>query len=260
MADLRSVLNSSVPATTAGAALLGVLFHLAIRPFEIDSRAWTLIFSYYGALAALSASYLTVAGFDLSTALARTSLVGIAFIVGLVSSMIIYRGFLHRLRRIPGPFAARLSKLYHMLVAAKTLQNNLNVQKLHAKYGDFVRTGPREVSINRASAIKQIYGPPSGCMKGPWYSQVSDDVTKISLNSIRDFELHRRRRRAWDRGLGFKGTANPAKSLDNQADLAFKPCPFMNPASCQKLICSSHGLGRASQSISPNTACFYRLT
>ena len=202
---LPNALLASPSATIAGAALLGVLFHLTIRPFEIDNRAWTLIFAYHSALLALLVSYTCLADLAIPAALIQTSLVGASFILGLTCSILLYRGFLHRLRHIPGPFLARFSKLYHMRIAAATLQNNLHVQQLHARYGDFVRTGPREVSINRVSAIQKIYGPPAGCKKGPWYSQVSDDVTKIGLNSTRDFEIHRRRRRAWERGMGFKG-------------------------------------------------------
>ena len=41
-------------------------------------------------------------------------------------------------------------------------------------------------------------------MRSTWYSQVSDDVTVISLNSTRDVEVHRRRRRAWDRAFSVK--------------------------------------------------------
>lgn len=64
--------------------------------------------------------------------------------------------------------------------------------------------GPREISINRPSAVQAIHGPKSACMRSTWYSQVSDDVTVISLNSTRDVEAHRRRRRAWDRAFSVK--------------------------------------------------------
>jgi hypothetical protein len=66
--------------------------------------------------------------------------------------------------------------------------------------------GPREISINRASAVQAINGAQTECRKSTWYSQVSDDVRKISLNSSRDLDDHKRRKRAWDRGLsGVKG-------------------------------------------------------
>ena len=69
-----------------------------------------------------------------------------------------------------------------------------------------IEIGPREISINRYSAIQIVYGPPSTLHKSTWYSQVSDDAKKCSLNDIRDLELHRLRRRAWDRGFSGKGS------------------------------------------------------
>lgn len=65
--------------------------------------------------------------------------------------------------------------------------------------------GPREISINRSSAIPIIHGARSPCTKGPWYSQLSDDSSKINFVSLRNSEFHRQRRRAWDKGLGAKG-------------------------------------------------------
>lgn len=64
--------------------------------------------------------------------------------------------------------------------------------------------GPREITVFRASAVNIIHGPQTACRKSSWYSQVSDDVTKCSLNSSRDFEDHKRRRRAWDQGFSVK--------------------------------------------------------
>lgn len=68
------------------------------------------------------------------------------YLPGLISSIVIYRVFFHRLSRmgIPGPRYARISKIWHMW-ACRTSQNHLVLARLHAKYGDFVRTG--ELSI-----------------------------------------------------------------------------------------------------------------
>lgn len=67
-------------------------------------------------------------------------------------------------------------------------------------------TGPREISITRESAISIIYEPPNQCERSTWYSQVSDDVRKISLHTTRDLTAHKFRKKAWMRGLGFRGT------------------------------------------------------
>jgi hypothetical protein len=66
--------------------------------------------------------------------------------------------------------------------------------------------GPRELSINRPSAISVIYELPTRTTRSPWYAQVSNDVTKISLNSTRVLKVHKLRKKAWERGFGFRGT------------------------------------------------------
>ncbi|KAJ5675976.1 hypothetical protein N7462_008873 [Penicillium macrosclerotiorum] len=89
---------------------------------------------------------------------------------------------------------------------------------MHQRYGDFVRTGPREISINRPSAVLTINGPQSSCTKSPWYSHVSDDSTQISLNSTRDPYVHRRRRKAWDRGFSIKALATYEPSVQHKVN------------------------------------------
>lgn len=55
--------------------------------------------------------------------------------------MVIYRAFFHRIRHFPGPFWAGVSRFYAFGLAAKNLQYNVELQKLHEEYGDFIRTG-----------------------------------------------------------------------------------------------------------------------
>lgn len=141
MSALSSALNASWEATAWVSLLLGVVTHLSIRPFEIDSRAWPLLFSYLGVLATLAVSFVTTAGFKPLDSLLRTFIVAGAFNVGLGGSILLYRAFFHRLHRFPGPFPAKLSRFYAMTKAAKNLQANIDIQNLHARYGDFVRVG-----------------------------------------------------------------------------------------------------------------------
>lgn len=214
--------------------LLGVAFHLSIRNIEIDYRLWNLFAVYLLVWVSLVGLY--VNSFDLSWpyAIAIACFAGLCFNVALATSIGIYRLLFHRLRSFPGPWGAKLSRFYAVSLASKGLQYHLELQDLHKRYGDFVRTGkyivpyiticlrqqpgarvreidrsypgPREISIIRPSAVQAINGAKSSCLRSTWYSQVSDDVTKISLNSTRDPEVHRRRRRAWDRGFSVKGT------------------------------------------------------
>lgn len=138
---LDSALNSSLSATAVASLAAGIVAHLTIRPFEIDSKAWALLFSYLGVLGALLLSYVQVSAFSIPKALLRTVIVSNAFNVGLASSILLYRAFFHRLRHFPGPFLAKLSRFYAMSNAAKNLKANEDIQKLHEIYGDFVRVG-----------------------------------------------------------------------------------------------------------------------
>ena len=92
-----------------------------------------------------------------------------------------------------------------LVMTHKDLRYHRHIQKLHGKYGDFVRTGPREISITRVAAINLIYGPTSVCTKGTWYDQNSDNPDKVGIENVRDEMKHRLRRKAWEKGLGFRG-------------------------------------------------------
>lgn len=65
--------------------------------------------------------------------------------------------------------------------------------------------GPRELAIFRSSAVNAIYGSTSKCQRPPQYDNPSNDPAKSSILGTRNVEIHRRRKRAWDRGLGAKG-------------------------------------------------------
>jgi hypothetical protein len=62
------------------------------------------------------------------------------YLTALATSIVIYRLFLHRLRRFPGPVGARITKAWHMWKCRKS-KNHLVLEDLRRKYGDFVRTG-----------------------------------------------------------------------------------------------------------------------
>jgi hypothetical protein len=139
MPDLGLIVHSSLEGLVGGSFGLGIAFHHAIRAYEIDSKAWLLIASYVSVLAMVF--YAQVADLGPLSALVRTSVVANSFNVGLAVSILLYRGYFHRLHRFPGPFLAKLSRFYAMRKAAKNLQGNIDVQRLHERYGDFVRVG-----------------------------------------------------------------------------------------------------------------------
>jgi hypothetical protein len=92
-----------------------------------------------------------------------------SFLGALTVSIALYRLFFHPLRKYPGPFLARLSKLWLASVCrdGETLRV---VRELHKKYGDIVRIGPNELSFANADAIPIIYSPRPHLVKGTWYT------------------------------------------------------------------------------------------
>ncbi|KAI1206863.1 putative benzoate 4-monooxygenase cytochrome P450 [Annulohypoxylon truncatum] len=197
-------------------ALAGVVFHLTLPQWmDIENFLYTLIAVFTLAPFGLGTA-LFLNGYSLFDSFARVSILTLGFYGGLFSSMTIYRVFFHRLRKFPGPLDLKISRLFSALRAAKKVQYQNVVAKLHDEYGDFVRTGPREICVVRASACQLIYGTNSNCRKSTFYGQVDYDPRKTHIVGATDPDGHRRRRRAWDRGLSSKALqmyAPQAKAL-----------------------------------------------
>ncbi|KAF7310073.1 hypothetical protein MIND_00380500 [Mycena indigotica] len=122
----------------------------------------------------------------------------------LFASIAIYRaGPWHPLAHVPGPFAARISKYWSFKLLLSGEKHRV-LKELHDKYGDVVRTGPNEVSMVHADAIREVFGT-GGFQKGPFYEPWSDPTlpTKALLNLRGD--AHANRRRIWNRGMNSEG-------------------------------------------------------
>ncbi|KAK2606578.1 hypothetical protein N8I77_005318 [Diaporthe amygdali] len=129
-----------------------------------------------------------------------------SLVLGILSSMIAYRAFFHRLTRhgFSGPFIARLSQIYQTILASKKLRLCDEVEVLHKKYGDFVRIGPEEISIADPKAMVAIHGTnskPGSCTKGPWYDMM---YPKVNMQGTRDRQLYSQRRKLWDKAFSSK--------------------------------------------------------
>ena len=77
---------------------------------------------------------------ELQQAAWNSFLIVTTYCTALFTSMIIYRAFFHRLRDFPGPRMAKITKLWHVSKISN-FDNYRQVDRLHAQYGDFVRTG-----------------------------------------------------------------------------------------------------------------------
>ncbi|KAF3038407.1 hypothetical protein E8E11_005959 [Didymella keratinophila] len=170
--------------------------------------------AYFGLIYALA----QVEQQTLSGAFWTSTLFATCFNTTVLSSIAIYRLFFHRCRNFPGPLPAKITRFYAAYLSAKNIQYYKELAKAHEKYGDFVRTGPREISVLRKSAVPLIYGPNSEMRKSTWYGQTGNDLKKTSIHMTRDHESHKQRRRAWDRGFSMKALATYEPRIKAKAD------------------------------------------
>ncbi|KAL4862756.1 hypothetical protein BDV12DRAFT_202746 [Aspergillus spectabilis] len=132
-------------------------------------------------------------------AIKDTALQAIAgYLLALFSSILTYRVFFHRLRHFPGPFGASATKLWHVWKLQTGDQNHFLLADLHRRYGDFVRTGPSELTIYHPDVFMAIDGPSSHCIKADWYDLL---YPHNALVTTRTKEIHGPRRRQWTRGF-----------------------------------------------------------
>ncbi|KAI4602498.1 hypothetical protein KJ359_009742 [Pestalotiopsis sp. 9143b] len=218
LAFVKDAMTADISHVAASAAVLGVILHHSIlRPLQVEEFMYTLITCLSLATGGLFSSY-ALSGSSIVQALIRVVLTMGGFIGGALVSMVIYRLFFHRLCKFPGPLGARVSKFYSASLAAKDVQYHKNVARMHEKYGDFIRTGPRELCIVRSSAVPLLYGPNTKCRKSTWYTQVDTDCRNCSINMTRDVDDYRRRRRAWDRGFSMKTLKAYAPRISSKVD------------------------------------------
>ncbi|KAK4455098.1 Tryprostatin B 6-hydroxylase [Podospora aff. communis PSN243] len=182
------------------ATATGVLIHLVyfIRGFHDTSAhgifvAHTSIYTVLAVAAGFQNGFLS--GFTTATAIFAS------YLVGLFSSIIIYRIFFHRLRRFPGPLFAKMTKLYSPWTNRND-KMHLEQNKLFDIYGDIVRVGPNDLAILSTDALPTLHSSKSKCTKrhAGIYSVVHYNGTP-NLDSITDREEHRWRRQVWERAM-----------------------------------------------------------
>ena len=181
-------------------ALAGVISHMV---YFVRGEHHLYATSYIGIAAV---SLITVFQLHLHTmppqqAFIRTRAIAAVYVVALSISIIIYRMCFHPLRHFPGPRRMRISKIGHAF-SSRRLDNHHQMDQLHQEYGDFVRTGPNELTISSPEAYHALHGPQSICTKAAWY-----DILKPSnsLHSTRIKAIHDNRRRVWEQAFSTKG-------------------------------------------------------
>ncbi|PYH85341.1 cytochrome P450 [Aspergillus uvarum CBS 121591] len=219
-AGFSDFLRKDLLSLGSSAAGLAIVLHLTLfrTSFPTEDHLHELLIIYIVTVIAVFAAYLTSIDYSVTQSLARVCWIAGAFNTGLVLSIGVYRLFFHRLRRFPGPLGSRVSRFYDAYLAGRNVQYNLEIEKLHKRYGDFIRTGPREICIVRKSALPVLFGPQSKCRKSTYYAQASTNPKKCSVHHTRDFEDHRKRRKAWDRGFSMKSLGLYEPRIKAKAD------------------------------------------
>jgi hypothetical protein len=128
---VERVAHGDVAYEAGASALLGVIFHLSIRPIEFEF----IMYHFMAASTLILVATVYVFG------LVKASLFAASFNTGLLTSIVVYRLFFHRCRNFPGPLSAKVSKFHAARLATKDVQYYKELAKMHEQYGDFVRTG-----------------------------------------------------------------------------------------------------------------------
>lgn len=139
-------------------------------------------------------------GLPISLAASQAFVYDSIFLFGIFASLLVYRAFLNPLNVFPGPWLARLTS-FDLPFRIRKSQMYKTLQELHREHGHFVHIGPGELSITHPSAVQDIFGADSKCVKSPWYdlSRPQD-----SLLTRRTHAGHAQLRRIWSPAFSIK--------------------------------------------------------
>ncbi|OQD63156.1 hypothetical protein PENPOL_c010G08693 [Penicillium polonicum] len=131
------------------------------------------------------------------------------YVAGIYASLVVYRCIFHPLRNIPGPLGCRISSSWFTTHLVKQ-DAFRQLEKLHSRYGPFLRIGSNDISVAHPKAVQAIYGPGSKCRKAAWYDLV---YPMVSLQTTRDKSLHDQRRRLWSGAFGDRNMRDYEKRM-----------------------------------------------
>lgn len=92
----------------------------------------------------------------------------IPLILYLLYHLVLFPLFRSDLRSIPGPFLAKITDLYRLLLV-RTGSAHEHHLSLHKRYGTFVRLGPNNVSVGSPAAIPVLYNTRTRYPKSAFY-------------------------------------------------------------------------------------------
>lgn len=194
---------------SAGAALISHFFFV-----QRDPNPWLVIAIYAFIWFLLPAYLISFQNEPIKNAIYSSTIIAFTYTGVLLTSIGFYRIFLHRLRHYPGPLSLKLSKWFSVSMDAQGLRPR-EMTRLHEKYGDIIRVGPRELSINDPNAVSSILGGKSNMRKGPWYlaAHGGKGARVLSLHVTIDPASRRARRRIWDQAFSVKALSTYEEDL-----------------------------------------------
>jgi hypothetical protein len=144
MLDRGNMLAPHLLTLLISGAACGFALHQFVKRVEIDRYPLSIL-GVVVAVPFLLAFCLQHVGVQYArywTAYTVAVLVESSAVLSLWTNMLMYRAFFHPLKNFPGPFPARLSKLWSL---GKVIESKIRwyrvVGNLKNKYGDYVRTG-----------------------------------------------------------------------------------------------------------------------
>jgi len=87
------------------------------------------------------------------------------------------------LRKIPGPWLASISGLDRARSCATGLQMNYHL-RLHERYGEIVRVGPKHVSFSNTDLIPTVYSIGSKFYKVRSFSPTKETTAKLTMSRV----------------------------------------------------------------------------
>ena len=119
----------------------GVVLHATVlaRHREWDRHSAAILSSACVLFAATVVAVAVIRKVSWVSSFACVGDVTTSFVSGLLSSMIVYRRWLHPLRSFPGPITARNTSLWIIKQSVPDLDLYVKMRSLHDRYGDFVR-------------------------------------------------------------------------------------------------------------------------
>ncbi|EUC37827.1 hypothetical protein COCCADRAFT_84517 [Bipolaris zeicola 26-R-13] len=126
---------------------------------------------------------------------------------------IIYNLFFSPLARIPGPFWARITDLWHVRLI-RTCSEHSALHDLHARYGPLVRIGPSKLSVTDATAFRKIYNVAAPFPKTDYYQPFRVPGPKVDIFVEKNESVHGKLRRQYSNLYSATGL----RELDGNVD------------------------------------------